>query len=109
MPTFGLCRCGRRNVCAREDSDRRCRHNLRASSQARKTSGGWYRPGGLASGRVLIEGSFFEVEVGELWRDYAGVDAGFQEPHGGGVVQYVCGDLLFADARAMTGGDASVG
>ena len=43
-------------------------------------AGQWSRP---------IEGSFFEVEVGELWRDYAGVDAGFQEPHGGGVAQYV--------------------
>jgi hypothetical protein len=74
-------------------------------------AGQWSRP---------IEGSFFEVEVGELWRgldafvaeperDYAGVDAGFQEPHGGGVSQYVCGDFLFADARALTGSDASVG
>ena len=54
-------------------------------------AGQWSRP---------IEGSFVEVEVGELWRgldalvaeperDYAGVDAGFQEPHGGGVSQYV--------------------
>ena len=74
-------------------------------------AGQWSRP---------IEGSFVEVEVGELWRgldalvaeperDYAGVDAGFQEPHGGGLSQYVCGDLLFADAWALTGGDASVG
>jgi hypothetical protein len=73
-------------------------------------AGQWSRP---------IEGSFFEVEVGELARDldalvagpkrdYAGVDAGFQEPHGGGVSQYVCGDSLFADARALTGGDASI-
>jgi hypothetical protein len=28
--------------------------------------------------------------------------------NGGGVSQYVCGDLLFADARALTGGDANV-
>jgi hypothetical protein len=61
---------------------------------------GWFRPGGLASGRVLSRARSFEVEVAELWRgldalvaeperDYAGVDAGFQEPHGGGVSQYV--------------------
>jgi hypothetical protein len=69
-----------------------------------------------------FEGSFFEVEVGEQVdargldalvaepeRDYAGVNAGFQEPHGGGVSQYVCGDLLFADARALTGGAGNVG
>src|SRR6188472_2631133 len=89
MPTFGLCRCGRRNFCPREDSDRQCRHNPRTSSQARMSSGvvsarwagQWSRP---------IEGSFVEVEVAELWRgldalvaeperDYAGVDAGCQE------------------------------
>src|SRR6478609_9619857 len=87
------------NFCAREDSDRQCRHNPRTSSQARMSSGvvsarwagQWSRP---------IEGSFVEVEVAELWRgldalvaeperDYAGVDAGCQEPHGGGVSQYV--------------------
>ena len=54
-------------------------------------AGQWSRP---------IEGSFVEVEVAELWRgldalvaeperDYAGVDAGCQEPHGGGVSQDV--------------------
>ena len=55
------------------------------------SSGGWYRPGGLASGPVLSRGSFFEVEVGEQVDaraldvlvaepkcDNAGVDADFQ-------------------------------
>ena len=59
-------------------------------------AGQWSRP---------IEGSFVEVEVAELWRgldalvaeperDYAGVDAGFQGPHGGGVSQYVAVSLF---------------
>jgi hypothetical protein len=51
----------------RQDSDRRCRHNRRASKQVRMSSMGGFGPvGGPAA--APIKGSFLEVEVGELWR-----------------------------------------
>ena len=110
---LGLCRCRRRNFCAREDSDRRCRHNrgrqarrgCRPGVVSARWAGQWSHP---------VEGSFVEVEVGELWRgldvlvaeperDNAGVDADFQEPPGGVVSQYVAatffGRYLGTDRR----------